>query len=44
VHDFIQCDQAECQYVDENVPPCPLTPAIIDEDTQPKGSSEPVDE
>ncbi len=22
---FVQCDQSECQYVDENVPPCPLT-------------------
>ncbi len=21
---FVQCDQAECQYVDENKPPCPL--------------------
>ncbi len=21
---FVQCDQAECQYVDENAPPCPL--------------------
>jgi hypothetical protein len=21
---FVQCDQSECQYVDENKPPCPL--------------------
>jgi hypothetical protein len=21
---FVQCDQSECQYVDENLPPCPL--------------------
>lgn len=21
---FVQCDQHECQYVDENEPPCPL--------------------
>ncbi len=21
---FVQCDQADCQYVDENKPPCPL--------------------
>lgn len=21
---FVQCDQADCQHVDENVPPCPL--------------------
>lgn len=31
-HDFVQCDQADCQYVDENVPPCPLTPSLINED------------
>ena len=22
---YVQCNQFECQYVDENVPPCPLT-------------------
>jgi hypothetical protein len=22
---FVQCNQADCQYVDENTPPCPLT-------------------
>lgn len=21
---YVQCDQADCQYVDENQPPCPL--------------------
>ena len=21
---YVQCDQFECQYVDENIPPCPL--------------------
>ena len=21
---FVQCDQADCQYVEENKPPCPL--------------------
>ena len=21
---FVQCDQAECQYVEANAPPCPL--------------------
>ncbi len=21
---FVQCDQTDCQYVDENKPPCPL--------------------
>lgn len=22
---YVQCDQADCQYVDENLPPCPLS-------------------
>ena len=22
---FVQCDQCECQYIDENEPPCPLS-------------------
>ena len=22
---YVQCNQYECQYVDENTPPCPLT-------------------
>ena len=22
---YIQCNQFDCQYVDENVPPCPLS-------------------
>jgi len=22
---YVQCDQFECQYVDENIPPCPLS-------------------
>lgn len=22
---YVQCDQFECQYADENIPPCPLT-------------------
>jgi len=22
---FVQCDQADCQYVEANKPPCPLT-------------------
>jgi hypothetical protein len=26
---FVQCDQADCQYVDENKPPCPLTPEMF---------------
>lgn len=26
---FVQCDQADCQYVDENIAPCPLTLALF---------------
>jgi len=26
---FVQCDQSDCQYVDENAPPCPLTVALF---------------
>jgi len=22
---YVQCNQFECQYADENIPPCPLT-------------------
>lgn len=44
---FMQCDQLECQYVDENKPPCPLNlkmfPDEIDEQgewTRRRGESE----
>lgn len=26
---FVQCDQHECQYVDENKLPCPLNPEMF---------------
>ena len=26
---FVQCNQTDCQYVDENKPPCPLTTALF---------------
>ena len=26
---FVQCDQLECQYVDENKAPCPLSVAMF---------------
>ena len=26
---FVQCNQVDCQYVDENKPPCPLTSAMF---------------
>jgi hypothetical protein len=26
---FVQCDQRDCQYVEENAPPCPLTLALF---------------
>ena len=28
----VQCNQAECQYVDENVPPCPLNTGMFAEE------------
>jgi hypothetical protein len=29
---FVQCNQHECQYVEENKPPCPLSPSMFAED------------
>lgn len=29
---FVQCDQLDCQYVDENRPPCPLTTELYAEE------------
>ena len=29
---FVQCDQLECQYVDENLPPCPLSLSLFEEE------------
>ncbi len=29
---FVQCDQADCQYVDENRPPCPLSLDMFEEE------------
>jgi hypothetical protein len=29
---FVQCDQDECQYVDENELPCPLNLALFEEE------------
>jgi hypothetical protein len=26
---FVQCSEVDCQYVDTNAPPCPLTPALF---------------
>lgn len=26
---FVQCNQTECQYVEENKPPCPLHPGLF---------------
>ncbi len=26
---FVQCNQTDCQYVDENKPPCPLTTTMF---------------
>lgn len=29
---FVQCDQHECQYADENVTPCPLHLGMFDDE------------
>ncbi len=29
---FVQCDQPDCQYVEENKPPCPLHPGMFEAD------------
>ncbi len=29
---FVQCNQADCQYVEENKPPCPLHPGMFDDE------------
>ncbi len=29
---FVQCNQTECQYVDENKPPCPLHTGMFSEE------------
>lgn len=31
---FVQCDQLDCQYVDENCPPCPLSRSLFAEEIQ----------
>lgn len=28
---YVRCDERDCQYVDLNQPPCPLTPAMFDD-------------
>ena len=28
---YVRCDERDCQYVDENQPPCPLDPAMFDD-------------
>lgn len=29
---FVQCDQADCQYVEANRPPCPLHPGLFSDE------------
>lgn len=31
---FVQCDQLDCQYVDENAPPCPLSLGLFAEELE----------
>lgn len=31
---FVKCDQSECQYVEDNIPPCPLSLSLFEEELQ----------
>lgn len=31
---YVQCDQEDCQYVEENQPPCPLTVGMFADEIQ----------
>jgi hypothetical protein len=31
---FVKCSEADCQYVDANVPPCPLTLTLFAEEIE----------
>ncbi|MBK6849416.1 MAG: hypothetical protein IPG96_18420 [Proteobacteria bacterium] len=31
-HPYVQCDQRDCQHVDSNVPPCPLSLTMFAEE------------
>ena len=36
---FVQCNQSDCQYVDENKPPCPLTVEMFADEIRAAGEA-----
>jgi hypothetical protein len=41
---FVQCNQPECQYVDLNQPPCPLSLDLFGEEIKKRGTNEEIEE
>jgi hypothetical protein len=41
---FVQCNQLECQYVDLNQPPCPLSLDLFAEVINSRGTNEEIEE
>jgi len=41
---FVQCNQLECQYVDLNEPPCPLSLDLFAEEVGKRGTNEDIEE
>lgn len=41
---FVQCNQLECQYVDLNQPPCPLSLDLFAEEVGKRGTNEDIEE
>jgi len=41
---FVQCNQLECQYVDLNQAPCPLSLDLFAEEIEKRGTNEEIEE
>ena len=41
---FVQCNQLDCQYVDFNRPPCPLSLDLFAEEIKKRGTNEDIEE
>ena len=41
---FVQCNQLECQYVDHNQSPCPLSLDLFAEEIGKRGTNEEIEE
>ena len=41
---FVQCNQLECQYVDLNQAPCPLSLDLFAEEIEKRGTNEDIEE